>query len=44
MYDHSAFVARRYHWVVYSNVWLCDERGDNVFATSTEDFWKIYVR
>ena len=44
MYDHSAFVALRYHWVVYNNVWLCDEPGDNVFATSTEDFWKIYVR
>ena len=44
MYDHSAFVAHRYHWVVYNNVWLCDESKGNVFATSTEDFWKIYVR
>ena len=44
MYDHSAFVAHRYHWVVYNNVWLCDESRGNVFATSTEDFWKIYVR
>ena len=44
MYDHSAFVAHRYHWVVYNNLWLCDESKGNVFATSTEDFWKIYVR
>lgn len=44
MYDHSAFIAHQYHWVVYNNVWLCDEPGDNVFETSPEDFWKIYVR
>ena len=44
MYDHSAFVAHRYHWVAYNKLWLCDESGGNVFAISSEDFWKIYVR
>ena len=44
MYDHAAFVAHKYHWVVGINDrWDCDDKGDS-FAIITGDFWKIYVR
>ena len=44
MYDHAAFVALKYHWVVVDGVWLCDDVGSNLLAMSSKDFWKIYVR
>lgn len=44
MYNHAAFVARKYHWVIVNGHWLCDDGGNNIFDTSAGDFWKIYVR
>jgi len=44
MYDHAAFVANTYHWVLASGFWLCDEPGGNPFAMTSGDFWKIFVR
>lgn len=43
MYNHAAFVANKYHWVIVNGKWLCDDVGSN-FALSRGDFWKIYVR
>ena len=44
MYDHAAFVAHMYHWVIVNGLWLCDDLPSNYFVISPEDFWKIYVR
>ena len=43
MYDHAAFVAHKYHWVIDGSNWLCDDGGSNAIVSSG-DFWKIYVR
>ena len=43
MYNHAAFVAHKYHWVIYNGNWLCDDVG-SYFVISPGDFWKIYVR
>ena len=45
LYDHTAYVARQYHWLTTSGERLCDDRNDNTFITlSKGDFWKIFVR
>ncbi|KAL9956969.1 hypothetical protein ACROYT_G038540 [Oculina patagonica] len=44
LYNHAAFVAQNYHWVVYNGDWLCDDVGNSLLAISPGDFWKIYVR
>ena len=44
MYDHVAFVAYTYHWMIVDGYWLCDDRGSTPFAISSGDFWKIYAR
>ena len=44
MYNHAAFVASKYHWVIVNGIWLCDDVGSNFLAISPGDFWKIYVR
>ena len=45
MYNHAAFVASKYHWVIVNGHWLCDDvGGSNFLAISPGDFWKIYVR
>ena len=43
IYNHAAFVANTYHWVIVNGFWLCDDVG-STFALSPGDFWKIYVR
>ena len=41
LYDYTAFVAYRYHWVTT----FCDDTNDDTFITlSKGDFWKIFVR
>ncbi|KAL9956989.1 hypothetical protein ACROYT_G038562 [Oculina patagonica] len=44
MYNHAAFVAYNYHWVITDDHWLCDDVGSNFAGLSKGDFWKIYVR
>ena len=45
LYDHTAYVAHQYHWLITSGERLCDDRNDNTFITlSKGDFWKIFVR
>ena len=43
LYNHAAFMAGRYHWLVspVSQRWECDDTLGNV---SIGDFWKIFVR
>ncbi|KAL9957010.1 hypothetical protein ACROYT_G038587 [Oculina patagonica] len=41
MYNHAAYIASKYHWIVKSGHWLCDDGEDYI---SRGDFWKIYVR
>ena len=43
IYNHAAFIAHKYHWVVVSGNWLCDDVGSD-YKLSLGDFWKIYVR
>ena len=43
MYDHTAFIAHKNHWVVVHGIWLCDDVGSD-YKLSLGDFWKIYVR
>ncbi|XP_078348034.1 uncharacterized protein LOC144633117 [Oculina patagonica] len=42
MYDHTAFVAMLYHWVITDGIWACDDKGNS--ALSTGDFWKVFLR
>ena len=44
MYDHTAFVANKYHWHIVPGSWLCHDVGRNLLVISPGDFWKIYVR
>ena len=44
MYNHAAFIAHKYHWVIVNGEWLCDDVGSNFAAILPGDFWKIYVR
>ena len=45
MYDHTAFVANRYHWKITDGVWLCDDKTNNGYLPlSSGDTWKIYLR
>ena len=41
LYNHAAFIAGHYHWVIQSSRWECDDFRGNV---SIGDFWKIFVR
>ena len=42
LYDHPAFVARAYHWLLEpSGRWECD---DYIVGVSRGDFWKVFVR
>ena len=45
LYNHPAFVAKLYHWILshggQANRWECD---DQLVGVTTGDFWKIYVR
>ena len=43
LYDHPAFIAYSYHWVINSaqNRWECD---DFSIAPSSGDFWRVFVR
>ena len=42
LFDHTAFVHDKYHWVLYlTNRWECDDF--NVGVTSG-DFWRVFVR
>ena len=43
MYDHAAFVAHRYHWLIHSSYHLCDDSTSDGLL-SPGDFWKVYVR
>ena len=43
LYDHTAFVAHKHHWVIVNGIWKCDEGTDDL-TFSDGDFWKIYVR
>lgn len=44
MYNHAAFIPHKYHWLIVSGQWLCDDGGGSSFILSPGDFWKIYVR
>ena len=44
LYSFAAFVAKKYHWVIIENRWLCDDTRDMQFDLSPGDFWKVYVR
>ncbi|XP_078346676.1 uncharacterized protein LOC144631960 [Oculina patagonica] len=41
MYDHAAFVAYAYHWILTGGVWSCDDKNAPL---SAGDFWKVLVR
>ena len=45
MYDHTAFVAGRYHWKITHGTWLCDDKtASGYLPLSSGDSWKIYLR
>ena len=44
LYNHAAFIAYSYHWVIVNGNWLCDDDAQSNFVISPGDFWKIYVR
>ena len=44
MYDHTAFVAQLYHWMITDGLWLCDDKTVDRIALSVGDFWKILLR
>ena len=45
MYDHTAFVAGLYHWMITDGVWLCDDKtASGYLPLSPGDSWKIYLR
>jgi len=47
LYDHTAFTAPNYHWLLYpgsnpgDSRWECD---DYLVGVSSGDFWKVFVR
>jgi len=43
LYDHAAFVAASYHWLLTpgGSRWECD---DKYLGVSSGDFWKVFVR
>lgn len=47
MYNHAAYVPNKYHWMIGSGNWLCDDGGykrNDTFPSKEGDFWKIYIR
>lgn len=44
LYNHAAFIAGKYYFVISENYWLSDDKAGEEFNLSKGDFWKIYVR